>query len=782
MGTSSSSAAAAVARDETTNEGPAASSAPSTEAAAAAGAAAEGLQPGFRVRVRGLRSRPELNGCEGSIVEFDPGLGRWNTLLDNGTGLSLRAEALEVLDQAGDAAAAGAAPAAVDEAAGAGGTEQPGELATGARVRVCGLASRPELNGKLGSLLQFEDEHGRWKVIMDDGTGLALRPRNLEPLGASSSTATPANRSGAASCETTGASAASSTAAGIAAAGATAAVTAVESLRPGLRVRVRGLRSRPELNGSEGSLVEYDPELDRWRTLLDDGAGLSLKAESLEALGWAAGPEADAAAAREDEDGGPGAQWVAGGGLHPGAQVRIEGLQSRPELNDKLAEVLGFDKAEGRWHVRLEDGTERLLLARNVMPLGPAAEAEIPAAATAGEIAPSGDAEVSGETHFEAGARVLVQGLKSRPEVNGLYGYLHEFNADAGRWEVVMEDGSGLSLRPANLILSPESPSSSEAEGNMDEDTIIHEASLRPNLCVRVVGLEARADLNGKTGRLQEYDDQDDRWQVIMDTGPGLKLRARNLETTDAPGSGGTAPAGAAGPPVAAVGPSCTQQRPADGAGARQDEGPPPAGINGSGLLPGARARVVGLASRPDLNGQAAHLLEFVEADNRWKVLMDVDGSGKMLRPANLEPLPVHFGLESEAATESKGQAPAGAEAGPTVGSRVRVAGLVARKDLNGQEATVHEFSAEEGRWHIVLDSGSRKSLLTKNLEVIAALSVGDRVRVTGLSARAELNGQMGTLVEELPYEGRWKVNMDDGTGKVFRGTNLESCSWQAVQ
>eukprot|EP00747_Dinoflagellata_sp_TGD_P029849 gnl/TRDRNA2_/TRDRNA2_134221_c2_seq1.p1 gnl/TRDRNA2_/TRDRNA2_134221_c2~~gnl/TRDRNA2_/TRDRNA2_134221_c2_seq1.p1 ORF type:complete len:263 (+),score=47.53 gnl/TRDRNA2_/TRDRNA2_134221_c2_seq1:108-896(+) len=47
------------------------------------------------------------------------------------------------------------------------------------QVKVKGLDSRPEQNGHRGTLLDFDASEGRWRVVMDDGLGLSLRPVNL---------------------------------------------------------------------------------------------------------------------------------------------------------------------------------------------------------------------------------------------------------------------------------------------------------------------------------------------------------------------------------------------------------------------------------------------------------------------------------------------------------------------------------------------------------------------------------------------------------------------------
>ena len=69
-------------------------------------------------------------------------------------------------------------------------------------------------------------------------------------------------------------------------------------------------------------------------------------------------------------------------------------------------------------------------------------------------------AQVPQAKHAEAtlisGAYVQLQDLISRPHLNGRKGTLLEFNKDVGRWNVLMEDGSGLCLKPQNLVLHSE--------------------------------------------------------------------------------------------------------------------------------------------------------------------------------------------------------------------------------------------------------------------------------------------------------------------------------------
>eukprot|EP00931_Biecheleriopsis_adriatica_P082088 TRINITY_DN55493_c0_g1_i1.p1 TRINITY_DN55493_c0_g1~~TRINITY_DN55493_c0_g1_i1.p1 ORF type:complete len:465 (+),score=85.64 TRINITY_DN55493_c0_g1_i1:84-1478(+) len=54
-------------------------------------------------------------------------------------------------------------------------------FAPGQFVRVVNLKAKGDLNGKVGLLVEWEESKGFWKVRMEDGTGKAFRPANLEP-------------------------------------------------------------------------------------------------------------------------------------------------------------------------------------------------------------------------------------------------------------------------------------------------------------------------------------------------------------------------------------------------------------------------------------------------------------------------------------------------------------------------------------------------------------------------------------------------------------------------
>ena len=62
---------------------------------------------------------------------------------------------------------------------------------------------------------------------------------------------------------------------------------------------------------------------------------------------------------------------------------------------------------------------------------------------------------------FQQGDKVRVTGLESRKELNGRYGTLLQFDPDAQRWGVELEDfgtekGMRLVIKPTNLRVLPQ--------------------------------------------------------------------------------------------------------------------------------------------------------------------------------------------------------------------------------------------------------------------------------------------------------------------------------------
>ena len=71
-------------------------------------------------------------------------------------------------------AAAAAAAAAVPEGGG-----KEGTFAAGCQVRIDGIKSRPEINGQVGTVVEFLAERERYNVRLGDGEELALKAAAL---------------------------------------------------------------------------------------------------------------------------------------------------------------------------------------------------------------------------------------------------------------------------------------------------------------------------------------------------------------------------------------------------------------------------------------------------------------------------------------------------------------------------------------------------------------------------------------------------------------------------
>lgn len=169
-------------------------------------------------------------------------------------------------------------------------------LRVGDRVRVQGLASRPELNGRHGKALRFVKESSRWKVWLDGeakDSSLALKAENIQVLPkygeALARTALAGRRRAALEPGT------ATRLHTVHVLGATewelslqyAALAEVAAPRVGDRVQLVGLESKPELNGSCGVSERFLTEKGRWKVVLDDkpkGSSLVIKPENLQVI------------------------------------------------------------------------------------------------------------------------------------------------------------------------------------------------------------------------------------------------------------------------------------------------------------------------------------------------------------------------------------------------------------------------------------------------------------------------------------------------------------------
>lgn len=151
-------------------------------------------------------------------------------------------------------------------------------LASGTVVEVAGLKARPDLNGKVASVVAYAADRERYQVRMrDGGEELYLREVNLNA--ASGATEPPP-----------------------AAAEETAPAPAI--MPPSTNVVVDGLKARPDLNGQRATVVSYAADRERYQIRIDAG-GEELYLRPANVVATAAAPTEAAtenAPAKKDKD------------------------------------------------------------------------------------------------------------------------------------------------------------------------------------------------------------------------------------------------------------------------------------------------------------------------------------------------------------------------------------------------------------------------------------------------------------------------------------------------
>lgn len=119
----------------------------------------------------------------------------------------------------------------------------------------------------------------------------------------------------------------------------------------GVRVCLVGLQNRPELNGCHGSMIEFNPEVQRWNVKLD--ATIEIIRANPRNLSALLAPPTPGATSQQS--------------ISVGMRVRLEGLQNRPELNGRQGTIMKRVAQDERWHVQIESTNEVIgVNARNI--------------------------------------------------------------------------------------------------------------------------------------------------------------------------------------------------------------------------------------------------------------------------------------------------------------------------------------------------------------------------------------------------------------------------------
>mmetsp|Transcript_101066 Transcript_101066/g.286383 ORF Transcript_101066/g.286383 Transcript_101066/m.286383 type:complete len:343 (+) Transcript_101066:78-1106(+) len=156
-------------------------------------------------------------------------------------------------------------------------------------------------------------------------------------------------------------------------------------------VIVRGLTKAQEHNAKSGKITGWDEQRGRYEVELDNGkTTLSLRPSN----------------------------------LTQSCTVEVVGIESKPEMNGKLGETIGFDDQGSRYTVRLDAQLPR---GNNVVGLQAA------------------------NIVLQAGTRVVLHGLSS-VEFNGQMAQIAEVDRDAHRYTVRCQNGRQIKIKYENVL------------------------------------------------------------------------------------------------------------------------------------------------------------------------------------------------------------------------------------------------------------------------------------------------------------------------------------------
>jgi len=160
-----------------------------------------------------------------------------------------------------------------------------------------------------------------------------------------------------------------------------------ELLPDGTAVLVRGLTGAMQHNGKQGSVAEWDAAAGRYVIILEDGEALRIKPDNLlqpaaaEVTGMVSKPELNGQTGTvRDYDAAKGRYVVSLRGvpqpvalkpenliLPKGTRVKVVGLVSQPQWNDKVGKVLDFDRERRRYVVQMTPDQQLSLKLESVL-------------------------------------------------------------------------------------------------------------------------------------------------------------------------------------------------------------------------------------------------------------------------------------------------------------------------------------------------------------------------------------------------------------------------------
>lgn len=160
-----------------------------------------------------------------------------------------------------------------------------------------------------------------------------------------------------------------------------------DAIQPGTIVSLKGLQSQPERNGDRGEVSEYDEQAGRYVVFIEDSD------EYLR---------------------------VKPSNLLQHVHVKLHGIASQAEFNGKRGTIIAWSDHKERYNIHVMDIGKIVSLKPNNVVL-------------------------------ENGTVAMIFGLQSKPELNGRYGTIKNFNQDTGRYDVQCSADQILRLKLENV-------------------------------------------------------------------------------------------------------------------------------------------------------------------------------------------------------------------------------------------------------------------------------------------------------------------------------------------
>jgi len=102
-----------------------------------------------------------------------------------------------------------------------------------------------------------------------------------------------------------------------------------------------------------------------------------------------------------------------------------------------------------------------------------------------------------------AGSTVRLHGLNKNTFLNDMIGVCKSWHSASNRWDVELENGEMVRLKPRNLELQK-------------QGTCLEDSGVRKGCMVRIQGLQHQVELNGEIGKCVRWHATTGRWDVEM--------------------------------------------------------------------------------------------------------------------------------------------------------------------------------------------------------------------------------------------------------------------------